>query len=301
MFKQFPAQYKAILLALVGYSAFSLADTGAKWLTPHYGTYQIVMLVQFCAAILLLCGSHKLGGLPSLWSTQTRRDYKVHILRGILNAATTLLLVYAFSKLPLVTIYTACFTKPFVATVLGVVFFSQTIGKHRAIATVVGFIGILIAFQPWTQSFPLDLSLVLIALPLVIAGMFIAARGLTGGTILSLGFWPVVFACLAGAPMAILDWHHLDWHHIPVFFATAACSVTGVIAVSRAFQLGDSAAITPMMYIEMLWGLLIGYFIFGDTPDINMMAGSIIIVLSGLYLILKEKGNAQSQQNAKSA
>ena len=89
--------------------------------------------------------------------------------------------------------------------------------------------------------------------------------------------------------MAILDWHHIDWHHIPIFIATAACSVTGVIAVSRAFQLGDSAAVTPMMYIEMLWGLLIGYFIFSDVPDLNMITGSIVIVLSGLYLIVKER------------
>lgn len=289
MFKAFPLQYKAILLALIGYSAFSFADVCAKWLTPHYSIYQIIALSQTCAVLLLLVFSHPLGKISSLWNQEACKNAKIHLLRGILNALISWLVVYAFISLPLATVYTAVFTKPYFAALMGAFFFGQAIGLHRALAISAGFIGILIAFQPWTQHFSPLMSLFLLILPIIIALMFSAGRWLKGGSMLALAFWPILISALVNFPLALTNWQAVDWAHAPLFIGSGLFCAIGVTAISRAFQIGDSAAVSPMLYIEMLWGLALGYIIFGDLPTASMLVGSAIIIGSGIYLIIREK------------
>lgn len=293
MYKHIPAHFKAILLGLIGYSAFSCSDAGAKWLTPHYNIHQIIMLIQISAGgLLLICSIHKpeiMGKISSLWDKAARKNAKTHIARGLLNASINLLFIYAASQLPLTTLYTAIFSKPFFAALLGLIFFAQPIGAHRITAIIIGFTGIIIAFQPWKESFPLDQSLILIALPLIITLFFTASRWLNDeGSFLALAFWPVTASCLVNVPLGILNWQMPELPHIPVFVITGLFCASGVLAVSRAFQIGQPAAVAPMLYIEMLWGIGLGYILFGDIPSLKMLIGSLIIIASGLYLIHRE-------------
>ena len=63
---------------------------------------------------------------------------------------------------------------------------------------------------------------------------------------------------------------------------------TGIILVSLAFQTADSAAVTPIVYTEIIWAILFGALLFGDYPDRWMLIGAAVIIVSGLYLIRSE-------------
>lgn len=293
MFKRIPANLKGILLGLIGYSAFACSDAGAKWLTPHYNVHQIIMLVQIFAGSLLLLFSlrfaHFMGPITSLFDQAAKENAKTHLVRGILNASINMLIIYAFIELPLSTVYTSVFSKPFFAALLGLILFAQPIGLHRFIAILIGFSGILIAFQPWTQSFPLHLSLILIALPMIIALFFIAARWLREeGSILAMAFWPILASMSANIPLAIINWQTPDLMHLPIFALTGLFCASGVVTVSRAFQIAQPAAVAPMLYIEMLWGLALGYILFSDIANAHMLVGSTIIIAGGIYLMWRE-------------
>ena len=62
----------------------------------------------------------------------------------------------------------------------------------------------------------------------------------------------------------------------------------GIIGVSLAFKNADSALITPLLYSEMIWAILFGVLIFSDYPDLWMLVGAGIIIVSGIYLISRE-------------
>jgi drug/metabolite transporter (DMT)-like permease len=47
--------------------------------------------------------------------------------------------------------------------------------------------------------------------------------------------------------------------------------------------------LTPFIYTELIWMILLGYFVFGDTPNRWTIAGSAIVVASGLYLLHRER------------
>lgn len=289
MFNQFSSQHKAILLALIGFSSFSFADAGAKWLSQSYSIHQTIGLVQLSVITILLCCSKPLGGIKTLIDQSARANAKIHLFRGTLNAAINILIVYAFTQLPLATVYTAIFTKPYIAAILAIPLFGQAIGWHRAIAITIGFTGVLVAFEPWTQSFPLIMILVLIALPLIIALMFMASRWLQGGSLLAMAFWPAAISAIVNCILAFSDLSAIAWGDVSIFLVTGVFGAIGITCVSKAFQTGDSAAVSPMVYIEMLWGVILGFALFTDIPSANMIAGSAIIIASGCYLIYREK------------
>jgi drug/metabolite transporter (DMT)-like permease len=55
-----------------------------------------------------------------------------------------------------------------------------------------------------------------------------------------------------------------------------------------ALRSGDISAVAPFRYLALLWAMLLGYLVFGDVPDARMIAGALIIVLSGLYAFYRE-------------
>ena len=42
-------------------------------------------------------------------------------------------------------------------------------------------------------------------------------------------------------------------------------------------------------YTAILWGILYGYFFFNETPEYNTYLGAVMIVISGLIIIMRQK------------
>ena len=51
---------------------------------------------------------------------------------------------------------------------------------------------------------------------------------------------------------------------------------------------GDISFIAPFRYTGFLFAVLLGYLVFGDVPDIYIIAGGMIIIGSGLYTLYRE-------------
>jgi len=47
--------------------------------------------------------------------------------------------------------------------------------------------------------------------------------------------------------------------------------------------------LAPFNYTSILWSIFLGYVLFGDFPDEWTIAGIVIIISSGLYIIQRER------------
>ena len=54
------------------------------------------------------------------------------------------------------------------------------------------------------------------------------------------------------------------------------------------------------MMISLLFSTLLGFLIFGDIPDFPMIAGSAVIVVSGLYMLYRERVVGRSKAASES-
>jgi drug/metabolite transporter (DMT)-like permease len=57
---------------------------------------------------------------------------------------------------------------------------------------------------------------------------------------------------------------------------------------TRALQLAPATAVSPFYYFLLVWALVIGFLVWGDVPTVGLLAGSCIVVASGLLLLWHE-------------
>ena len=60
------------------------------------------------------------------------------------------------------------------------------------------------------------------------------------------------------------------------------------IALTKEMRTGEVSFVTPFRYTRILVGVGAGVLLFGETVTSSLILGSIIIVLSGLFLISSE-------------
>lgn len=283
----FRQNIKAILIALTGWFFFSVTDAFTKTLTGEYSTAQLIGMGSFIGMMLS-------GGLIYArygWRGFLTRNWKLFILRGALVVVVSWLVVKALSLITLPDFYGIIFMTPFLVTIMSVLFLKERIGIHRIIALIAGFIGVLILAGPRLDSVPL--------------GLLLAFGGMVGGSIVTIiirkiGREPVtlLFAfvpCAANAivyvPLMLLSGFHVPenpW----LLWEPSALGVTAFIGF-LCFSIGftratETAVVAPFHYAQMLWGVLFGYFLFGDVPPLTTVTGSLIILAAGLYMLWRE-------------
>ena len=67
----------------------------------------------------------------------------------------------------------------------------------------------------------------------------------------------------------------------------------GHLLITRAYQLAPIAVIAPFDYMAILWATGFGFVIFGDLPGWMTIAGAMIVVASGLYILHRETVQAR--------
>lgn len=282
----FTQKQKGMLYAFLGYTGFGFADTCAKWLSSDYSVMQINATNYFTACLILLALSPFLGGIKSVKDMPT---FKIQILRGIGNFISSLAVIYSLSILPMATVYTMVFATPFFSVLIAVLFYKERLMTDRVILLILGFVGVVIAFQPWQDT--LDYRLLLpLASSLFIALTFTTARSLKEDiTLFSLGFTPLAVALLIGLPFVVMDFVVPTVSDLPVILINGVFLCIGIVGVSVGFRMAAAAVVSPFMYTEIIWALLFGYFLFSDIPEIAMIIGAIIIMGCGFYLVRHEK------------
>ncbi|PCJ91913.1 MAG: hypothetical protein COA52_08025 [Hyphomicrobiales bacterium] len=57
------------------------------------------------------------------------------------------------------------------------------------------------------------------------------------------------------------------------------------LALPAAYQAAPTIIIATFDYCFLIWAAVLGYFIFGDVPDLQAVGGMIMIVVAGLLVI----------------
>ena len=72
-------------------------------------------------------------------------------------------------------------------------------------------------------------------------------------------------------------------------------------AISAGFQIAPSTStVAPFHYIQIVGGIVIGYFVFDDIPTWMSVLGSSIIIISGIWVIMLERNqNTASNESHK--
>jgi S-adenosylmethionine uptake transporter len=59
-------------------------------------------------------------------------------------------------------------------------------------------------------------------------------------------------------------------------------------------RIGEIGFVAPFRYTLIIWTIFFGILMFGEWPDVWMLAGSAVVVASGLYTFQRERRLARA-------
>jgi drug/metabolite transporter (DMT)-like permease len=65
--------------------------------------------------------------------------------------------------------------------------------------------------------------------------------------------------------------------------------VGALLCVNRSLKLAPASVVVPYQYSMIVWAVMFGYFVFGDVPQMSMIAGAAIIIGAGIYIFWREQ------------
>ncbi|WP_421701577.1 DMT family transporter [Aliiroseovarius sp.] len=176
---------------------------------------------------------------------------------------------------------------PLVVALGAVVFFGERVGWRRWSAIFIGFGGVLMILRPGLDGFE-ALSILAVVAMLGFAGRDLGSRaappGMSNLQLGVLGFamlaisGAVILAVSGGAVMPSIG----GW---AVLAAIIAIGVFAYNALTKAMRTGEISVVAPFRYSRLIIAMVLAVAVFGERPDLWTLAGSVVIVLSGLVLI----------------
>jgi len=52
----------------------------------------------------------------------------------------------------------------------------------------------------------------------------------------------------------------------------------------------------PYQYSMIVWAIMFGYVVFGDTPSVATLVGAAIIIAAGFYIFLREQALGKNDE-----
>jgi drug/metabolite transporter (DMT)-like permease len=212
-----------------------------------------------------------------------------HAWRAAAGLATMALAFSALKYLPLAESTSIGFAAPLFAVMLSALVLGEPVGRHRWSAVIVGFLGVLVVMRPQGSNLPP------VGLLLAIVAAF--GVGVTTITIRQIGrteatrttvFWFTFLSMVATG--LLLPWFGAA-HDLRTWEILLAVGTFGGIAqllLTSSLRFASVPVVVPFDYSQLLWAVLLGWFLFGSRPPETTWTGAAIIIASGLYTVYRE-------------
>jgi drug/metabolite transporter (DMT)-like permease len=272
-----------LLLVALSTLLFGCNNVLAKYLTHAYPNGE-ALAVRAGFALMLLVPFIRLRDLK----TVARTNPYLHLARMLCSAAEISCFYWAVSRLQLAEVSTLYLAAPILLTAISALALKERVGPARWGATLVGFVGVLVALRPsgTALSWP---ALVALSGSFIYAVFLAITRRLREASNTVLVAMQLVALSLAGAvtlPFAFTA-------PTPTGFALLASvgliGIAGYFCVNRGLQLAPASAVAPFQYLSIIWAIVLGYLAFGDIPQAPTLIGAALIVAAGGFILCRER------------
>lgn len=271
-------------------AAFALNDAIVKAIlrdTPLFTTifWRGLLVIAALVAACLWTGAFR-------WRPEGR-DLRFIVQRGFAELGGTLTFLTALAHMPLASATAILQSTPLVVTLAAALFLSEPVGWRRLLASVIGFLGVLIIVRPGAADFNVY------ALAALACVGFIAVRDLTtrrlsrGAPTLIVALFTAVLITGLGGIGAVFEAHGVPSTDKALPFAGASLFlILGYVFSVSAMRVGEIAFVAPFRYTILLFATLLGVVFFGEVPDGLTIVGGLVVVATGLFTFWRERQRA---------
>ncbi|MDJ0643554.1 MAG: DMT family transporter [Erythrobacter sp.] len=278
-----------LAIAVLGFAVLSVGDAVIKSMAGDWPAHAVAALRFSMGAtglsILLLRNEGPSAFVPT--------NPWLQVARGVCLALASLCFFSAIYIMPLAEAMAIAFLAPVLTQLFAGALLGEKVRPPVWAVSVVALAGVAIILRPnlallgWAASLPL-VSAVFFAL------MMVLNRASAGrGSSLSMQVYiagvaaPILIAAAGIFQLFGVSEMQFGW---PSWDVVARCAVVAVTASTAHWlaYLGTSKAgaaqVAPAIYVQMLVAIVMGWWWFGDRPDVYTLSGATLIIAAGLYL-----------------
>ena len=274
----------AIFYVLMAMFVFSSQDTMSKLLVVDYSPFEIawfrygINLVLVSPFLLRTRGRALASKMPWL-----------QLARGAAVAGSAVVFMAGLGRLPLADATAINFVSPLVVTALSIPLLGEKVGPRRWTAVLIGFAGVLIIARPDSATFDIGAVFPMISATLWSIGLILTRRIKGGESALTTLTYSTLVGFIALTILLPFVWQPPTLRAAALLLAIGVVSVVGQYLVILAYRSRPASVLAPLSYTQMIWSTLFGAIIFGAIPGLSTWIGGAIVVISGLYVLRRER------------
>lgn len=221
------------------------------------------------------------------------------VVRGTVHWLAMCIWLMAVSRITLAETTAIGFTTPLFVMVGAALLLNEPLRRHRSIAALAGFAGVLVVVAPKASGVGGAYTLLMLGSAAVFAASFLLSKRLTRiESAAVIVVWQSLVVTVFSLPLAILRWQPQPASMWLMSVVCGALAALGNYCLTRAFSAGDISASQPARFLDLLWACLLGWLIFDDRPEGTTLAGGLIILAATVWVAHRDARPARSFEDA---
>jgi drug/metabolite transporter (DMT)-like permease len=284
-----PPNLRGILWITMGTVAFALNDVAVKTLGRTIDALELAFF-RYVTGLVLLAPFFVRLGVDGLKTSRLH----LHAMRLVLAALAQIGVLISVIHMPLAAVTALSFSRVLFTPFVAVWMLREIVTGRRWMATVVGFVGVLVMVRPDTGNIdPIALIAIGSALTFAVSNVLIRLMSSTEPPMRILFYYHVGGTLIFAGPAAWV-WRTpvgVEWLYA---LAIGLLTTLGMVGFVRGFAVGEASVIGPMEYVRLIYAAILGFLVFAEIPDPWTIAGALIIVAATTYIARMEARNARA-------
>lgn len=208
------------------------------------------------------------------------------LVRGGIGTLGILCNFYAIDHLVLADASMLNKMSPFFVIIFSFVFLKEKLTFFQGFAVFTAFVGSLFIIKPTfanVEIFPAFMGLVggISAGAAYTAVRYLGNHGEKGPFIVA--FFSG-FSCLVTLPFLIFDYHPMTVVQLLCLLGAGLAAAGGQFSITAAYTKAPAKEISVYDYSQIIFSTVLGFFLFGDIPDLYSVIGYVIIIAMAILV-----------------
>lgn len=278
--------FKAALFMSGAIASFSIMAVAGREVSFALDTFEI-MLFRSVVGVFIVCAVATLG---RKWHQINTRNFGTHLIRNAAHFTGQNLWFYAVTVIPLAQVFALEFTSPIWVILMGPLLLGERITPVRALAAIMGFVGILIVARPDIQGVNTGVlmaaaSAIFFALTTVFTKRLTRTQSIT-----CILFYLTVLQLIFGLITAGYDGDIAlpDATTLPWLILIGCAGLLAHFCIASALSFAPATVVIPIDFIRLPVIAVIGMLAYNEVIDVWVFVGAVIIFAGNYINIIAE-------------
>ncbi|MDE5043012.1 DMT family transporter [Staphylococcus aureus] len=215
------------------------------------------------------------------------------ITRSTLGLIGVLLNIYAIDHMVLGDADSLMKLNPFWTILLSIVFLHEKVRKYQITAMIIAILGMLLIVKPEFSSSMIP-SLAGLFSGIFAASAYTCVRALSSREApYTIVFYFSLFSVIVLIPFTAYTYEPMSQMQILYLLGAGLAAAVGQIGVTLAYSFAAAKDISIFTYASIIFTAILGFVLFGESPDFYATLGYVVIIGASYYMFEKARRDAK--------